>query len=212
MKAYSAIFASLAMVAVLVSSASAQGEIVDGGIMITVDCGSPERVTVANGTDETLVLEGISSSKDQESSKDREGDPEVAFNVEIASYEVVTRELGTSGGSGDIFENGAMDWATVYLSGREYLLHCGAEYSGGDDTDTVVFTLPGDAGPAPVSGPGQDTDGGDEQQGEAPGEMPEELPDTGAGALTPAAGIPLGNVAAGLGMLVGAGYAVLRRR
>lgn len=48
--------------------------------------------------------------------------------------------------------------------------------------------------------------------GEGSGEMPEELPDTGAGGLATGASIPVGNAAAGLTMLVGAGYAVLRRR
>jgi len=46
---------------------------------------------------------------------------------------------------------------------------------------------------------------GDEQDGP-------EMPDAGAGGLAPGASIPVGNAAAGLMMLVGAGYAVLRRR
>ncbi len=52
------------------------------------------------------------------------------------------------------------------------------------------------------------TGAGDDQQGE----MPEELPETGAGGLSPGATIPMGNAAAGLTGLLGAGYAVLRRR
>ncbi len=44
------------------------------------------------------------------------------------------------------------------------------------------------------------------------GEMPDELPDTGAGGLALGASFPVGNAAAGLTMLVGAGYAVLRRK
>ncbi len=47
---------------------------------------------------------------------------------------------------------------------------------------------------------------GDDQQ-----EMPA-MPNTGAGGLAPGASIPVGNEAAGLAMLVGAGYTVLRRR
>ena len=61
----------------------------------------------------------------------------------------------------------------------------------------------------------QDGDNKDSGAGEVPddqqGEMPEELPDTGAGALAPGTAIPVGNAAAGLVMLAGAGYAVLRR-
>lgn len=52
------------------------------------------------------------------------------------------------------------------------------------------------------TGAGDDTQ--DDQQGE--------MPDTGAGSLAPGATIPAGNAAAGLTMLVGAGYPVLRRR
>jgi hypothetical protein len=51
----------------------------------------------------------------------------------------------------------------------------------------------------------QQDDVEDDQQGE----MPDELPDTGAGGL--AGGLPLGSAAAGVAMLAGAGYAVLRR-
>lgn len=44
------------------------------------------------------------------------------------------------------------------------------------------------------------------------GQTPEEMPDTGAGGLATGATIPVGNAAAGLAMLIGAGYAVLRQR
>ena len=44
------------------------------------------------------------------------------------------------------------------------------------------------------------------------GETPEEMPETGAGGLAPVAPIPVGNAVAGLAMLIGAGFAVLRRR
>jgi len=68
---------------------------------------------------------------------------------------------------------------------------------GGEDTDTVTG-----------AGDDQQDDAQDDQQGE----MPEELPETGVGGLSPSATIPVGNAAAGLTMLIGAGYAVLRRR
>ena len=57
-------------------------------------------------------------------------------------------------------------------------------------------------------GEDKDAGAGDDQQGEMPGEMP----DTGMGGLATGATIPVANVAAGLTMLVGAGYGVLRRR
>ena len=44
------------------------------------------------------------------------------------------------------------------------------------------------------------------------GKTPAEMPDSGSGGLAAGATIPVGNAAAGLTMLVGAGYAVLRRR
>ena len=55
---------------------------------------------------------------------------------------------------------------------------------------------------------GKDTGAGDDQQGE----MPQELPDTGAGGLATGATILTVNAAVGLAMLAGAGYAVARRR
>ena len=45
-----------------------------------------------------------------------------------------------------------------------------------------------------------------------PDVMCPEMPDAGAGGLSAGASIPVGNAAAGLTMLVGAGYAVVRRR
>lgn len=56
-------------------------------------------------------------------------------------------------------------------------------------------------------------DTGDTQQGGDTGQqMPEELPETGAGGLASGATIQVGTAAAGLVMLVGSGYAVIRRR
>ena len=59
------------------------------------------------------------------------------------------------------------------------------------------------------------TGAGDEQQEDVQddqqGELPEELPDTGAGGLASGTSIPGGKPATGLTMLLGAGYAVLRR-
>jgi hypothetical protein len=48
----------------------------------------------------------------------------------------------------------------------------------------------------------------DDQQGE----MPENMPETGVGGLAPGAAIPVGNAAAGLMLVFGAGYVVLRRQ
>ena len=47
--------------------------------------------------------------------------------------------------------------------------------------------------------------------GEESGEMPEELPDTGAGGLAPGAAIPVGTTAPAL-LLLGAGYTAFKRR
>ena len=63
------------------------------------------------------------------------------------------------------------------------------------------------------SGSGDDTedDAQEDVQDDQQGEMPEEMPETGAGALAPGATISVGSAVAGLTMLIGAGYAVLRR-
>ncbi len=53
-----------------------------------------------------------------------------------------------------------------------------------------------------------DRDEQDDQQDE----MPEELPDTGAGGLAGGPTIPVGTATAGLAMLLGMGYTVLRQR
>ena len=68
-------------------------------------------------------------------------------------------------------------------------------------------------GEKPDTGAGETPDNQqDDVQDDQQGEMPDELPDTGAGGLAAGATIPVGNAAAGLAMLVGAGFAVLRRR
>ena len=65
-----------------------------------------------------------------------------------------------------------------------------------DRTNTAEYTF------------GKDTGAGNDQQGE----MPQELPDTGAGGLATGATILTGNAAVGLAMLAGASSAVARRR
>jgi hypothetical protein len=64
------------------------------------------------------------------------------------------------------------------------------------------------------SGAGEDVedDTQEDVQDDQQGEMPEEMPETGAGRLAPGTSIPVGNAAAGLMVLIGAGYAVMRRR
>lgn len=67
---------------------------------------------------------------------------------------------------------------------------------------TAEYTFDGGAG----------DDGQDETPSNQQADTPEETPETGAGGLAPGTSIPVGNAAAGLAMLVGAGYAVVRRR
>ena len=78
----------------------------------------------------------------------------------------------------------------------------GKETLDADMTNTSEYTF----------GRGVGDDKQDDTQDGTQGETPGEMPDTGAGALAPGASIPVGNVAAGLTMLAGASYAVLRRR
>ncbi len=56
--------------------------------------------------------------------------------------------------------------------------------------------------------PTTEEDAQDDQQGE----MPDDMGDTGAGGLASGTTIPVGNAAAACTVLLGAGYAVLRRR
>ena len=107
--------------------------------------------------------------------------------------------------------------------------HEGTETINADMTNTAWYTFgkgtgAGDDKQTPDNqqdGEDKDAGAGDEQetpdnqqddaQDDQQGEMPEEMPETGAGGLAAGAAIPVAN-AAGLTMLVGAGYAVLRRR
>jgi hypothetical protein len=70
------------------------------------------------------------------------------------------------------------------------------------DTDTGAGEVPDN----------QQDDTQDDVQDDQQGEMPEEMPDTGMGGLVTGATTPVGNAASGLTMLLGAGYAVIRRR
>ena len=91
--------------------------------------------------------------------------------------------------------------STIEYSIRRYpagggteTFHSGTETLNTDVTNTAWYSF--------------GTGAGDDQQGEMPGEMP----DTGAGGIATASTIPVGTAAAGMAMLSGAGYAVLRRR
>lgn len=52
----------------------------------------------------------------------------------------------------------------------------------------------------------------DDIQDDQQREIPEEVPETGAGGLATGSTIPIGNAVAGLAMLLGTGYAMLQRR
>ena len=76
----------------------------------------------------------------------------------------------------------------------------------GEDKDTDTDT---GAGEVPEN---QQDDTQEDVQDDQQGEMPEELPETGAGGLASGTTIPVGNAAAGLTLLIGAGFAALRFR
>jgi hypothetical protein len=87
--------------------------------------------------------------------------------------------------------------------------HSGTETLDADMTNTAWYTFGGGSDDVKQDDDDKDTGtgAGDDRQDE----MPEELPDTGAGGLARGATLPLSNAAAGLTMLMGAGYTVLRR-
>jgi hypothetical protein len=192
MKRLSPFFAALAVAALTASVALAQ----EGTLRIVVDCGDPESVTVVNQTDATLVLEGVSSSQD------RVGNPEARFDVEVPSGRSVVRAIGGGGGgAGNIFEDGAEEVATVFVSGEAYDeaidVSCGAEDLGTRELQLRVANMP------PVTPSGETS---------TP-ETPTGLGQMGAGGLaTSGARLPWGAAAAGLSFIGAAGYAVVRCR
>ena len=106
--------------------------------------------------------------------------------------------------------------------GEDDEFHSGTETLNANMTNTAWYTYGTGAGDDKQTGDGKDTSVGDDEQtpdnqqddtaddaqDDQQGEVPEELPETGAGGLAAGATI----AAAGLTMLMGAGYAVLRRR
>lgn len=94
-------------------------------------------------------------------------------------------------------------WIRIDLStGTSEVFRATEETIDADMTNTAVYTF----------GTGVGDDKQDDTKDDQQGEMPREMPDTGAGGLAPGATIQGGNAAVGLTLLVGAGYAVLRRR
>jgi hypothetical protein len=141
------------------------------------------------------------------------------------------------GGFIKVLKGAQIDFAFVRSSTGE-VFHEGTETLDADMTNTAFYTFgkgtgAGDEQEKPDTAAGEvpdnqqegdkdtDTDTGagevpdnqqEDVQDDQQGEMPEELPETGAGGLASGATIPVGNAAAGLVVLVGASYALLRRR
>ncbi len=101
-------------------------------------------------------------------------------------------------------------------SGEGDTIHSQTEVLNGDMTNYAWYDFDantGGGGKGPVTGDVQDDQQGGAKPGhDQQGEMPGEMPETGAGGLAPGVTIPVGNAAAALTMLVGASYVVLRRR
>ena len=132
------------------------------------------------------------------------GDP--AALADLPGYEALDECVGDGSVYGESveLERGTTIFSTFErVSGDEeefFFESNTGEVLDADMTNTAWYTFGG--------GAGDEQETPDDQQGEVPGEMP----DTGMGGLAGGATIPVGNVAAGLAMLAGAGYAVLRRR
>jgi hypothetical protein len=82
----------------------------------------------------------------------------------------------------------------------------------GEDKDTDTGAGDDQQEDTKDDGTGAGDDVQDDVQDDPQVEVPEELPKTGAGGLAAGGSVPAGNVTAGLTLLAGAGYAVLRRR
>ncbi len=163
-----------------------------GNITVTLDCyNDPEGVTVNNATDAAILVTGVTSSDEPD------GDPERSLDVTVAADDTVRVDIGADGASSDnIFNNELNESATVYTS-----------------AGNVTPTCEESAGIGVGLGDGDEVTTGEDDQDDGQDDGQEaEMPDTGAGGLSPGATIPVGNVAAGLTMLLGAGYAVLRER
>jgi hypothetical protein len=152
-------------------------------------CGQPEDAEFADTvvSDEDCVGDGTKYRAEVELPHGTE----LFFSYATA----VETDLDTAdfffGNVGTLFETGE-------LSGEPEVLDT-------DFTNTAWFTFGG-------AGDDKQDDTQDDAQDDQQGEMPGEMPDTGAGGLAAGATIPVGNAVAGLTMLVGAGYATVRRR
>lgn len=159
-----------------------------GNITVTLDCyNDPEGVTVNNATDASITVTGVTSSEEPD------GDPERSLDVTVAAGDTVRIDIGAEEASSDnIFNNELNESATVYTS-----------------VGNVTPTCEEAAGIGVGLGDGDEVTTSDDDQDDG---QEAEMPDTGAGGLAPGATIPVGTAAAGLTMLVGAGFAVLRQR
>ncbi len=163
---------------------------------ITVDCFSdPETVTVENTGSTPFVVDSITSLNDP-----RENEP-FDVSVEVEAGESVTFESGETADANVlvnqfIFDNEADDEGVEVVVNTE-----GEGATTSVDCNDGSGTFAGTPGTGPTPTP---TDGKP---------MPGKMPNNGGGGMaTGSAGLPIGNALAGLTLLVGAGYAVVRRR
>ncbi|MDP9381552.1 MAG: hypothetical protein M3Q29_15670 [Chloroflexota bacterium] len=216
MKTLRSLLTALALLALFAVPAFAQ----NGSVTISVDCGAPEGATITNDTDETLTVEGVNSSEDQV------GDPEIDLDLTIEPGDEESADWGSSTGGGNIFENGEAETATFLTSFGDLDVECGTDDAGSEtfefgqpaptntpepaNTPTVEETPTLEATNTPTDGKvtnGQDED--EQTEDDQSEDMPEEMPETGVGGL--ATGLSVGSIAAGLTILMAAGYATLRR-
>ena len=116
------------------------------------------------------------------------------------------------GGSIEVPVGARIDFSFVRSSTSE-VFHEGTETIHADMTNTAWYTFGKDAGGGDDQMDDTQDDGtgaGDAPHDDQQVEVPEELPETGAGGLAPGGLVPAGNAAAGLALILGAGYAAFR--
>ncbi len=195
MKITRALLSALALLTLLAVPAFAEGG-ADGDITISVSCtGNPEMVSITNNLDELPIsIVQISSIDDP-----RDNEP-FFIGEEIGPGETLTFE------SGDAADDNVL--TNQFIFDDDNLENEGVIVRIGPEPILDDFVVECNQSPETFEVLDDDDQQVDDQQDE---DMPDDMPETGAGGMAPAP-LPVGNALAGASVLLAAGYAGLRRR
>ncbi len=197
MKITRALMAALALLSLLALPALAGGPPTEGGdITISVSCtGNPEMVSITNNLDELPIsIVQISSIDDP-----RDNEP-FFIGEEIGPGETLTFE------SGDAADDNVL--TNQFIFDDDNLENEGVIVRIGPEPILDDFVVECNQSPESFEVLDDDDQQVDDQQDE---DMPDDMPETGAGGVAPTP-FPVGNTLAGASVLLGAAYAGLRRR